>query len=383
MEKINYIIATWSGNRRVPNDNYLKEHLLKLLSLKHNLSQITIVKPIFPGCNTSYYDIEDLLDKFDCKVVILEKNTNYGQSYGQLFHAYERFKNEFDYYIFIEDDYIPNINNFDSLLLDEYRTQNVNGYLCSFAGVNKAYPNGGCSISNGMISTKYMEHIYEKNNNPIARIDGGEGYVCHQNFADLILECGLFFKDFIHKYRVPYFGTNIIEYGRTDTDESIFVPNQLFDIKLNFREMTINDLPEFIEIRNQSKEYLHNNKTFSLDESILWFNNVKPQFYIIEMGSKIIGYFRTSNHDLDKKTLYIGCDLQQKYRGYGLGYKAYVQFLPIIKKQFQLEKIKLEVLSNNTRAINLYHKLGFVNIGISEEKIFRDGNELNSIIMEL
>ena len=115
MEKVNYIITTWSGKRRVPNKRYLKDHLLKLLSLEHKLSQITIVKPVFEGYDSDYYDIEDLISEFDCNVVILEKTTNSGQSYGQFFYAYETFKDEFEYYIFVEDDYMVDIDNFDYL----------------------------------------------------------------------------------------------------------------------------------------------------------------------------------------------------------------------------------------------------------------------------
>ena len=92
MVKINYVIATWSGPRREPNSKYLKNHLLKLLSLKNNLSQITIVKPTFNGYDKSYYEIDSIIDKFNCDVVFLEKENNLGQSYGQLFFTYEKFR---------------------------------------------------------------------------------------------------------------------------------------------------------------------------------------------------------------------------------------------------------------------------------------------------
>ena len=383
MEKVNYIITTWSGKRRVPNKRYLKDHLLKLLSLEHKLSQITIVKPVFEGYDSDYYDIEDLISEFDCNVVILEKTTNSGQSYGQFFYAYETFKDEFDYYIFVEDDYMVDIDNFDYLLLNEYKIQNVNGFLCSHSGISEYYPQGGCSVSNGLISTKYMEHIYENNNNPIARLNATEGHICHKNFADLIIECGLFFKCFSHKYRVPYYGTSIIEYGRTDTDESIFIPHQLFDIKLNFRKITLGDLPKFLEIRNESKEYLHNNNTFNLENATEWFNGHNPKFYMIEIGKKIIGYFRTSNWDSYNKTVYIGCDIHSDYRGHGIGYKSYMKFIEKLNNEYVLDAIKLEVLSSNVRAINLYNKLGFKKIGVDENKIIRENIEIESIIMEL
>lgn len=380
MEKINYVLATWSGNRRIPNKKYLKDHILKLLSLKNNLSQITIVKPLFYGYDDSYYDFNEILTEFKTKIVILERNSNLGQSYGQLLYTYETYLNEFDYYIFIEDDYLPNIDNFDSLLLNEYKEKQVNGYLCSYAGINPEYPNGGCSVSNGMIATKFLKQIYDKNKSPINKIDSHDGNYCHKNFADLIIESELEFKDFADKYRVPYFGTYIIEYGRTDTTNSIFVPHQLFNIDFEFKLMSISDLPEFLEIRNEAKDFLHNNTVFNLNDAIKWFNNAKPIFYMITLNGKNIGYFRTSN--LKDKSIYIGCDIHKIYRGYGLGYIVYKKFIPKIYDMFEVETIKLEVLSTNDRAINLYKKLGFIEI-CKSNKIIRDNQEIDSIVMEL
>jgi len=381
VEKINYIIPTWSGERRIPNQKYLREHLLKLLSLKHNLSQITIVKPMI-GVDNVYYDVEGLISQFDCEVVILERHSNVGQSYGQFFYAYEKFKNDFDYYIFVEDDYVPSIDNFDSILLNEYKSQGVKGYLCSFSGVNKKYPNGGCSVSNGIISKDYMKKIYDYSPSPIKSVDGKAGDMCHVKFTDLLIESGLVFKDFTNKYRVPYFAVNVIEYGRTDVNDSVFVPNQMLDLNLSFSEMTLKDIPFFLEIRNNSKEFLHNNSEFTIVEAQEWFKESRPKFFIIKLGCKKIGYFRTSNWDLDNKTMYLGCDVHPDFRGHSLGFKSYVEFIKDLNKCYDLNNIKLEVLSNNVRAINLYNKLGFKNIGVSQ-KIKRDNIEIDSIIMKL
>ncbi len=380
MEKINYVIPTWSGTRRVPNKNYLKDHILKLSTLEHNLSQVTIVKPIFPGHDDEYYNIRNLDDEIGCDVVILDRHSNLGESYGQLFYAYETYKDEFDYYIFCEDDYLPHIDNFDSLLLER---KNDEGYLCSFCGVNDEYPDGGCSISNGIISTTNMEKIYESNPNPINRIGGRNGNDCHKNFADLLIECGLNFKDFADEFRVPYFGGNIIDYGRIDgTSEVIFTPNQLLNHRINFKSMKEEDLSFFLEVRNQSTEYLHNDTKFTLEEATKWFNDTKPEYFIIKLGSKSIGYFRTSNWSTDKTTLYLGCDIHPNYRGYGFAQKAYIEMIDSLYLTMEITSIKLEVLANNDRAKHIYTKIGFVEIGISDEKVKKGDTEIDSLIME-
>jgi RimJ/RimL family protein N-acetyltransferase len=375
------VITTWSGSRREPNLSYLKNHLLNLLSLKHNLSQITIVKPIVDGCNMSYYEVDNLISKFNCDVKILEKYDNVGQSYGQFFHAYETYKNEFDYYIFVEDDYMVDIDHFDKILVDEFVNQKVNGFLCSYCGPTPTDPVGGASISNGIISTNSMSKIYDIFPNPIQKINDREGYMCQMNFSKLIWESNLHFKDISKKYRVPYFGTYVIEYGRTDTSESIFIPHQIFNLRLNIREMLVDDLPYFLDIRNLSKEFLHDNSTFTLEQSTEWFKKTNPIFYVIELGDVMIGYFRTSNWDGNSP--YIGCDIHPDFRGLGLGYLSYLKFIDRIYSEFNISSLKLEVLSTNVRAKNLYHKLGFIDIGVSEDKIIRDGIQVDSIIMEL
>jgi len=379
--KVNYVITTWSGPRREPNLSYLKNHLINLLTLKHNLSQITIVKPIVEDCNMSYYEIDALINKFNCDVKILEKYDNMGQSYGQFFHAYETYKNEFNYYIFVEDDYMVDIDHFDKILVYEFVSQEVDGFLCSYSGLTPTNHIGGASISNGIISTNSMSKIYDTFPNPIQNINDQEGYMCQINFSKLIWESNLHFKDISKKYRVPYFGTNIIEYGRTDTSESIFIPHQIFNLRLNIREMLVDDLPYFLEIRNLSKEFLHDNSTFTLEQSTEWFKKANPIFYVIELGNLIIGYFRTSNWDGNSP--YIGCDIHPDFRGLGLGYLSYLKFIDRIYSEFNISSLKLEVLSTNIRAKNLYYKLGFIDIGVSEDKIIRDGIQVDSIIMEL
>lgn len=379
--KVNYVITTWSGPRREPNLSYLKNHLLNLLSLKHNLSQITIVKPIVDGCNMSYYEVNNLISKFNCDVKILEKYDNMGQSYGQFFHAYETYKNEFDYYIFVEDDYMVDIDHFDKILVDEFVNQEVDGFLCSYGGPTPTDPIGGASISNGIISTNSMSKIYDIFPNPTQKINDREGHMCQINFSKLIWESNLHFKDISKKYRVPYFGTYVMEYGRTDTSESIFIPHQIFNLRLNIREMLVDDLPYFLDIRNLSKEFLHDNSTFTLEQSTEWFKKTNPIFYVIELGDVMIGYFRTSNWDGNSP--YIGCDIHPDFRGLGLGYLSYLKFIDRIYSEFNISSLKLEVLSTNVRAKNLYYKLGFIDIGVSEDKIIRDGIQVDSIIMEL
>jgi RimJ/RimL family protein N-acetyltransferase len=150
-----------------------------------------------------------------------------------------------------------------------------------------------------------------------------------------------------------------------------------------FRKMLKEDIRFFLGIRNECYEYLHDNRIFSLEECYDWFDKTNPDFYIINYKNQDIGYFRTSNYSEKNKNIYLGCDIHKDWRGKGLSYKAYVEFINYLFNEYDLNKITLEVLNNNTKAFNLYKKIGFVEEGKKREEIFRDDKYIDSIIMSI
>lgn len=126
MSTINYVIATFNGNRHwfgsSPHmDEGLKIHLKNLSNLKHNIAQITIMKPKVEGIFHDYYDIESIIKEFDIPVKIIECE-NHAWSMGQFLDAAEFYLDNFDYHLFIEDDYCPNLDHFDNFLMGAYLT---------------------------------------------------------------------------------------------------------------------------------------------------------------------------------------------------------------------------------------------------------------------
>ena len=97
-----------------------------------------------PEYYKNYYNIQDIIIKFDIPVKIIDCE-NFGYSVGQWFKSYEIYKDDFDYYIFIEDDYCPNMNNFDNIMFDIYKkkTQNNIGFLSSIIVGSKDYATKG------------------------------------------------------------------------------------------------------------------------------------------------------------------------------------------------------------------------------------------------
>ena len=166
--RINLVISTYSGkyykfnstNDTINKDkeNYLKYNLLMLNNIPNNLTQITIMKPKINKEHTEipdYYNFENIDIKNIKNIIKIYECENCGISYGQFFTAI--FKDiDFDYYIFIEDDYMIFLDNFDSILVKLYSSQNNSDFLCGF--INSAKRN----IFNDMDNTN--ESISNKNN---------------------------------------------------------------------------------------------------------------------------------------------------------------------------------------------------------------------------
>jgi hypothetical protein len=125
--RINYVIASWSGPRRggtTPNSvNYVKHHIEVLSTLKHNLTQITVGYPHNPNESPEYSEFINTLEtNTSCNTPIkVFRVSNGGASYGQWSKVADYYKDAFDYYIFVEDDYFPAIDCFDSDLVTIFK----------------------------------------------------------------------------------------------------------------------------------------------------------------------------------------------------------------------------------------------------------------------
>ena len=221
--KINYIIATWNGTRVKPVQNVgyylnvLKNHIKILNNTSNSISQITIMKPK-SGIINSYYDIE-LNDKI--KIIACE---NRYQSYGQWLKAATLFLEDFDYFIFIEDDYVPAANNFDEKLIKLY----IEGtYLCSMTSI--IYDNNHCAISNGIISKETIKNVLLSNDYNIWLNNFGKnntklsfnGFNYQIPFSRYFLDNGILLEDYRKDYQVDYF------YGNSNEIRDFSLPNVL------------------------------------------------------------------------------------------------------------------------------------------------------------
>lgn len=231
MVRINYIIASWDGPRisKIKDQtsylNVLSNHIQHLNMIDNSITEVTIMKPNSPY-NNIYYDF----DSNNLNINIVECENEF-QSYGQWFKGVLLNLNKFDYFIFIEDDYIPNIDNFDIKLIDIYEEGT---YLCGLLSdkmKNNKHINH-CAISNGIISNETIKNIIstvdfkEWFNNP----KSGENFnnTNYQIvFSKYFSDNGITLKDYTNDYGVDFhYMGKIIDYSKNETLTKILTPIQ-------------------------------------------------------------------------------------------------------------------------------------------------------------
>jgi len=218
--KINYIIATWNGSRVKPNvdmvyyESVLKNHIKQLGRLKNHINKITIMRPRSSVKNNYYkIDLNSNIKIVDCK--------NEYQSYGQWLIALEKFIDDYDYHILIEDDYVPACDNFDEKLITLYEEGT---YLCSLVGEDKsANLPFHCRISNGIISSNTIRNLI-KNIEYLNWFKTGD--VPQIQFSKLLIDNGISLVDYSSKYIVEYYALGTITNYGLESGEKIFTPIQ-------------------------------------------------------------------------------------------------------------------------------------------------------------
>lgn len=153
---------------------------------------------------------------------------------------------------------------------------------------------------------------------------------------------------------------------------------------LEIRQMRLGDVEFTNEIRNKCLPYLHTNSKNDLATAINWFKANNPYYFIISVDKERVGYFRTDHYSAYNRNIYIGADIHPDKWGLGIAQKAYKQFIPFLFEELNLNKISLEVLSTNERAIHLYKKLGFFLEGVKRQDTRRyPDTYIDSIIMSI
>lgn len=203
---------TWGGPRRYmfpeslsKRTFYLEKQVEQLSSLKHNLSQITFVVPNYEQQPKEYTDfLNSLPSKIRETPVVVEHRPNVGMSYGGFNHCYVKWRQEFEYYFFLEDDYFFVKDDFDKIFIEEIEQYPNCGYLCMNKGNGGGVYKMHAAVPMGILRSAACEVVFSKygelphSKNPTDYTANEAGQVA---FGHSFLECGFELRDWEHRFR--------------------------------------------------------------------------------------------------------------------------------------------------------------------------------------
>lgn len=123
--------------------------------------------------------------------------------------------------------------------------------------------------------------------------------------------------------------------------------------------MVKEDLEFMLEVRNEARESVNDNRTFTLDECLEWYNATHPENYIVLVAGRRVGVMRVRRNKQHTTSVEIGGDIHVDHRRKGYALRAYKILIPVLFIGSTVNEIFLEVLIDNMPAFNLYRKLGF------------------------
>ena len=166
-----FITNFWIGSRRCEYSKYqednlyfLKQQISCLQTYQHNLTKIIFNFNITPDQYKYISKIFAITPKqIQGAEVEINIRENIGISYGAWSDLFDKYRSEYDYYIFNEDDYFFVQHNWDTYLINKHNSYDDCGYLCMFAQEPAMWNNfkkhAGSSV--GIASTENLTKVYE------------------------------------------------------------------------------------------------------------------------------------------------------------------------------------------------------------------------------
>ena len=240
-QKVNLVIACWAGSRRTSDEQYtadpsihIQHQIRQLGSLQHNLTQITFANNKQEQGESKLYRtaLGSLPSKIGNADVQLIEQPNKGMSYGLFDLAYRTYKDAFDYYILLEDDYTFVMNNFDAFLIKRFKAKKNCGYLCGYIEQSSQH---AVSIT-GIVSKESLQSVfcaYSSLPHAMSKKSAGNypanEYYGQYSFSKAFSACGMKLYDIASDCNVPFWSLDgsIIWIGGYDSSKkSLFMPIQ-------------------------------------------------------------------------------------------------------------------------------------------------------------
>jgi len=161
--------------------------------------------------------------------------------------------------------------------------------------------------------------------------------------------------------------------------------------KIILRGWEADDLPALQLLRNNfqlQQQLMSIPRANSIAQIKEWLTNkTKPAdsiFYVIadSKSNQCVGYIQVMAIDLLHGLGKLGICVSPDAQGNGFGGEAITLLECYLVDVFNLRKVFLEVLANNSRAQGLYSKLGYKECGRLQENFFFNGKFIDVLIME-
>jgi hypothetical protein len=216
-KKTCYVINLYFGPRRRTIEEYetdrlclLKKQIETLNYYYHNLSRIVFninfSNDDLVHVNESLKIIPNKIQNTEVEVYLRE---NKGFSYGSFSDNFERLREEYDYFIFNEDDYFLVENNWDEYLIRKYNQLPGSGYLCAIQRDEDFW--NDCKIHAGhcfgIASRESLEKVWEEYGHLPNSKDSNsyeEQEKVQHEFGYSFVKVGLRVYDIREEYRVAF-----------------------------------------------------------------------------------------------------------------------------------------------------------------------------------
>ncbi|WP_051555098.1 GNAT family N-acetyltransferase [Legionella fairfieldensis] len=167
----------------------------------------------------------------------------------------------------------------------------------------------------------------------------------------------------------------------------------IYDRNITFRLRLVESYDaDFLLALRSDPEIINNLSSFVFLNQTLqksWIENISStqdkKYLIFEKNDENqwiqLGLVRIDCIDFVNRSMRVGGDIHQNYRGYGYSKIMYSLIFELGFRVWNLNRLWLFLLSSNSRAFNLYKKLGFQQEGIQRQAIYRNGVYLDHIMM--
>ena len=109
--------------------------------------------------------------------------------------------------------------------------------------------------------------------------------------------------------------------------------------------------------------------------------NMRKALSIINEKNVLVGFITYKESNYYNKVFSIGITIGSKYWGKKYGQNSIKTLLKYLFEELNAIKVELEVIKYNLRAINCYKKCGFVEEGIRINKVYIEGQYVDTLIM--